>query len=429
MVLMGVEGLPKSKKLFEKAKRLMPGGVNSPVRAFQPYPFFTERANGSRLFDVDGKEYIDYCLAYGPLILGHAHPGVVEAVKTQLENGSLFGTPTEQEVELAELICQLVPSAEMVRLVSTGGEATMSAIRAARGYTGKKKIIKFEGCYHGSHDYVLVKAGSGATTFGVPTSLGIPEETIRNTIVLPFNDAGKFENAVKENKKDLAAVIVEPVIGNIGLVLPKEGFLETLREITENYGVVLIFDEIITGFRMALGGAQEFYGVNPDMTTLGKVLGGGFPMAAFAGKKEIMEMIAPSGKVYQAGTYSGNPISVAAGLSTLEILKDKASGLYPDIENKCEALAKSLRNLIRESGLKLQVNHIASMFQLFFTEKAVYDYLSVKTADNAKYMRFHRSLLATGVFLPPSQFETCFLSAAHSPQDLEKTVACFISAL
>jgi glutamate-1-semialdehyde 2,1-aminomutase len=421
--------LTKSEELFEKAKRLIPGGVNSPVRAFSPYPFFTERANGSRIFDVDGNEYIDYCLAYGPLILGHAHPQVIEAVKAQLENGSLYGTPTEQEVELAELICKMVPSAEMVRLVSTGGEATMSAIRAARGYTGKKKILKFEGCYHGAHDCVLVKAGSGATTFGVPTSLGIPEETTQNTIVISFNDAEKFENAVKENKNDLAAVIVEPVIGNIGLVLPKEGFLETLREITENYGIILIFDEIITGFRMALGGAQEYYSVTPDMTTLGKVLGGGFPMAAFAGKEEIMKMIAPSGKVYQAGTYSGNPVSVAAGLSTLRFLQDEASRFYPDMENKCEVLAKSLRELIRESGLKLQVNHIASMFQLFFTEKAVYDYVSVKTADNAKYLRSHKNLLTQGVFLPPSQFETCFLSAAHSAEDLDKTVACFISAL
>jgi glutamate-1-semialdehyde 2,1-aminomutase len=421
--------LTKSEELFEKAKRLMPGGVNSPVRAFSPYPFFTERAKGSRLFDVDGKDYVDYCLAYGPLILGHAHPKIVEAVKAQLEKGSLYGTPTEQEVELAELICKLVPSAEMVRLVSTGGEATMSAIRAARGYTGKKKIIKFEGCYHGAHDYVLVKAGSGATTFGMPTSLGIPEETTRNTIVVPFNDAEKLEEAVKKNKADLAAVIVEPVIGNIGVVLPKEGFLETLRELTENYKVVLIFDEVITGFRLALGGAQEYYGITPDMTTLGKILGGGFPMAAFVGKEEIMRMIAPSGKVYQAGTYSGNPISVIAGLATLRFLCDGGEDFYAEMESKCEAVVKPLEKVMRESGLKLQINHIASMFQLFFTEKAVYDYASVKTADNAKYLRFHSSLLTQGVFLPPSQFETCFLSAVHSAEDLDKTVACFISAL
>jgi len=421
--------LAKSEELFEKAKRLIPGGVNSPVRAFQPYPFFTERAKGSRIFDVDGNEYIDYCLAYGPLILGHAHPKVIEAVGLQLEKGSLYGTPTEQEVELAELICSVVPSAEMVRLVSTGGEATMSAIRAARGYTGKKKIIKFEGCYHGAHDYVLVKAGSGATTFGMPTSLGIPEETTRNTIVVPFNDAEKFEEAVKKNKDDLAAVIVEPVIGNIGLVLPKEGFLETLRELTEDYGIVLIFDEVITGFRLALGGAQEYYGVAPDMTTLGKVLGGGFPIAAFAGKEEIMKMIAPSGKVYQAGTYSGNPISVIAGLATLKFLRASGKGFYAKMERNCKAIVTPLKKTIRECGLKVQVNHLASMFQLFFTGTPVYDYTTVKTADTATFMRYHAKLLEKGVFVPPSQFETCFLSAAHSAQDLDKTIEAIMESL
>jgi glutamate-1-semialdehyde 2,1-aminomutase len=399
----------------------MPGGVNSPVRAFQPYPFFTERARGSRLFDVDGKEYVDYCLAYGPLILGHAHPVVVEAVRAQLECGSLFGTPTEQEVELAELICKVVPSAEMVRLVSTGGEATMSTIRAARGYTGKKKIIKFEGCYHGAHDYVLVKAGSGATTFGMPTSLGVPEETARNTVVVPFNDAEKFEKAVKEHRGDLAAVIVEPVIGNIGLVLPKTGFLETLRESTNDYGIVLIFDEVITGFRLALGGAQEYYGVTPDLTTLGKVLGGGFPIAAFAGKEEIMKMIAPSGKVYQAGTYSGNPVSVAASLATLKFLRNSGKDFYEKMEKRCEALVAPLKKTISDCGLKVQVNHLASMFQLFFTETPVYDYATVKTSDSAKFMAYHAKLLAKGVFVPPSQFETCFLSIEHSGQDIEYT--------
>ncbi|MBN1245164.1 glutamate-1-semialdehyde 2,1-aminomutase [Candidatus Bathyarchaeota archaeon] len=421
--------MTKSEELFEKAKTLMPGGVNSPVRAFQPYPFFTERAKGSRLFDVDGKEYIDYCLAYGPLILGHTYPKIIDAVAAQLENGSLFGTPTEQEVELAELICNVVPSAEMVRLVSTGGEATMSAIRAARGYTGEKKILKFEGCYHGAHDYVLVKAGSGATTFGMPTSLGIPEETARNTIVVPFNYAEKFEKAVKENKDDLAAVIVEPVIGNIGLVLPKTGFLETLRELTENYGIVLIFDEVITGFRLALGGAQEYYGVTPDLTTLGKVLGGGFPIAAFAGKEEIMKMIAPAGKVYQAGTYSGNPVSVVAALATLKFLRDSGKDFYAKMEKNCEAIITPLKKTVRDCNLKVQVNNLASMFQLFFTETPVCDYATVKTSDTNKFMKYHKKLLEKGVFIPPSQFETCFLSAAHSNDDLNTTAACVISAL
>ncbi len=424
-----VERLTKSEGLFEKAKTLMSGGVNSPVRAFRPYPFFTERAKGSHLFDVDGKEYIDYCLAYGPLILGHANPKIIDAVKAQLENGSLFGTPTEKEIELAELICNVVPSAEMVRLVSTGGEATMSAIRAARGYTGKKKILKFEGCYHGAHDYVLVKAGSGATTFGMPTSLGIPEETARNTIVVPFNDAEKFEKAVKENKDDLAAVIVEPVIGNIGLVLPKTGFLETLREVTEDYGAVLIFDEVITGFRLALGGAQEYYNVTPDLTTLGKVLGGGFPIAAFAGKEEIMKIIAPSGKVYQAGTYSGNPVSVIAALTTLRFLRESGTEFYSKMESNCEKIVTQVEKAIREYSLKVQINHLASMFQIFFTETPVYDYATVKHSDTDRFMEYHAELLSEGVFIPPSQFETCFLSAAHLTEDIDKTVACVISAL
>jgi glutamate-1-semialdehyde 2,1-aminomutase len=413
----------KSEELFEKAKKLIPGGVNSPVRAFQPYPFFAKRAKGSHIFDVDGKEYIDFCLGYGPLILGHAHPEIIKAVRAQLENGSLYGTPTEQEVELAELICSVVPSAEMVRVVSTGGEATMSAIRAARGYTARKKIMKFEGCYHGAHDSVLVKAGSGATTFGVPDSLGIPEETTKNTIVVPFNDAEKFEETVKENKDDLAAVIVEPVIGNIGVVLPKEGFLETLRELTENYGIVLIFDEVITGFRLSLGGAQEYYGVTPDMTTLGKILGGGFPMAAYAGKEEIMKMIAPSGKVYQAGTYNGNPISVIAGLATLRFLRERASEFYVDLERKCKAIVEPLERVISESALKMQVSHVASMFQVFFTATPVLDYTTVKTADNITFMKYHAKLLSRGIFVPPSQFETCFLSSEHSQQDIENTNA------
>lgn len=412
--------MTRSEELFAKSKTLMPGGVNSPVRVFQPYPFFTERSRGSRIFDVDGNEFIDYCLAYGPLILGHAHPQVIEAVKTQLDNGTLYGTPTEKEVELAELITKVVPSAEMVRLVSTGGEATMSALRVARGFTGKKKVVKFEGCYHGAHDYVLVKAGSGATTFGIPDSLGIPEETTQNTIVLPYNDAEKFEEAVKEIKDDLAAVIVEPVMGNMGVVLPKEGFLETLREITERYGIVLIFDEVITGFRLALGGAQEYYGVTPDMTTLGKILGGGFPMAAFVGKQEIMRMIAPSGRVYQAGTYSGNPVSVAAGLSTLRFLRDNKE-FYVNMQAKCDAIIKPLRKVIDESDLKMQVSHIASMFQVFFTETPVYDYRTVKKADNVKFMKYHAELLKNGVFVPPSQFETCFLSSEHSNKDIRDT--------
>lgn len=418
-----------SAELFEKAKRLIPGGVNSPVRAYLPYPFFTKRACGSRLFDVDGNEYVDYCMAYGALLLGHAHPAVVEAVRAKLEGGSLYGTPTEEEVELAELICQMVPSAEMVRLVTTGGEATMSAIRAARGYTGRRKIIKFEGCYHGAHDSVLVKAGSGAATFGVPNSLGVPEEVVKNTVVVPFNDVEKFEAAVKAHRADLAAVIVEPVIGNIGLVLPKEGFLETLREVTAAYGIVLIFDEVITGFRLARGGAQEYFGVVPDMVALGKILGGGFPLAAFAGQREIMSMIAPVGGVYQAGTFSGNPVSVAAALATLRYIKAKGNAFYEELEAKTNALVAALSELVEAKGFRFQINHVSSMFQLFFTSTRVFDYASVKTADVELFNAYHRLLLERGVFVPPSQFETCFVSVAHTNRDIDATLDAFSFAL
>ena len=421
-------GLSESRRLFERAKALMPGGVNSPVRAFEPYPFFTRSAKGSRLTDVDGLEYIDYCLGYGPLILGHANAEVIGAVRAQLGRGTLYGTPSEQEVLFAEQIRQCVPSAEMVRLVSTGAEATMSAIRAARGFTGKKKIIKFEGCYHGAHDYVLVKAGSGATTFGMPDSLGVPEETARNTIVVPFNDVEAFEKAVKKERESLAAVIVEPVMGNIGVVAPKERYLEALRELTERYDVVLIFDEVITGFRLGLGGAQEYYGVKPDMTTLGKVLGGGFPLAAYAGREEIMRMIAPSGKVYQAGTYSGNPVSVAAGLATLKILRGR-KGFYSGLEQKCLKLVSGLEGVAGDLGLRVQVNRVGSMFQMFLTAEPVTDYASARKADNKKFMVMHRKLLDRGVFVPPSQFETCFLSSAHSDGDLKETVEGYRKAL
>ena len=407
----------------------MPGGVNSPVRAFEPYPFFVRSAKGSRLFDVDGNEYIDYCLAYGPAILGHAPPQVISAVREQLERGTLYGTPSEQEVEFAELICSLVPSAEMVRLVNTGTEATMSAIRVARGYTGRKGIVKFEGCYHGAHDSVLVKAGSGATTFGMPNSLGVPEEATRNTIVLPYNNVQAFEETVRRERENLSAVIVEPVLGNIGVIPPREGFLESLRELTEEYGIVLIFDEVITGFRLALGGAQAYYGIEPDMTTLGKILGGGFPIAAYSGREEIMRMVAPSGKVYQAGTFSGNPVSVAAGLATLRFILDRKQSFYSELENKCKSIVEPLKKTINDSGLKVQINNVASMFQLFFTEIPVQDYASVKTADNKKYMEFQGKLLKQDIFVPPSQFETCFISWAHSERDLKSTVQAMEDSL
>jgi glutamate-1-semialdehyde 2,1-aminomutase len=414
--------LTESEKLFERAKRLIPGGVNSPVRAFAPYPFFTASSRGSHIRDVDGKEYIDYCLAYGPLILGHSPPVVVEAVKAQLGKGTLYGTPTVQEVELAELICDAVPSAEMVRLVTTGAEATMSAIRAARAYTGRKKVVKFEGCYHGAYDSMLVKAGSGATTFGIPDSLGVPAETTSNTVVCPFNSLESLEKVVKEEKGSLAAVIMEPVIGNIGVVPPREGYLKGVRELTEENDVILILDEMITGFRLAFGGAQEYYGVKPDLTTLGKILGGGFPLAAFAGQKEIMRMIAPAGKAYQAGTYSGNPVSVTAALTTLKTLKQGGKQFYQKLEAKQEKITRALEEAAEEHGVAAQVNSVGSMFQIFFTNQPVYDYVTAKTSNTQRFMTYHKRLLESGVFIPPSQFETCFISTEHSDQDVKETV-------
>lgn len=417
--------MPKSLRLYKKAKEIMPGGVNSPVRAFAPYPFFTNLGKGSYIRDVDGNEYLDYCLAYGPLILGHAHPKVVEAVQEQLCKGAIYGTPTEQEVELVELIRASVPSAEMVRLVTTGAEATMSAIRAARAYTEKKKILKFEGCYHGAYDSVLVKAGSGAATFGIPNSLGVPEETTRNTLVCPFNNIEELEQVIKREKDSLAAVIIEPVIGNMGVILPKEGYLQNVRELTENSGIVLIFDEIITGFRLAFGGAQEYYGVKPDMTTLGKILGSGFPIAAFLGQREIMQMIAPAGKAYQAGTYSGNPVSVVAGLATLETIRQKGTAFYEKLEYRRKKTTQALQRIATEQGVTVQVNDIASMFQIFFNSNPVYDYETSKSSDNKKFMEYHKKMLEKGVFIPPSQFETCFLSSEHSDQDIKKTIETF----
>jgi len=419
----------KSENLFEGAKKLMPGGVNSPVRAFTPYPFFTSCAKGSKIIDVDGNEYIDYCLAYGPLILGHSHPVVVKAVMEQLNKGTMYGTPTEKELELAKLVCENVPAANMIRLVNTGTEATMSAIRAARGYTGRKEIIKFEGCYHGAHDCVLVKAGSGATTFGIPDSLGVPEETTQNTIVLPYNDIDGFRHTVKREKGRIAAVIVEPVVGNAGVILPKDGYLETLRELTEDNGIVLIFDEVITGFRLAFGGAQECFGVTPDMVTLGKIMGGGFPIGAYGGRKEIMEMVAPAGKVYQAGTFSGNPISVVAGLATLTYIKSKGEAFYKILESKINTIIKALKDLKEDKDNRLSINHISSMFQIFFTLDDVYDYRSAKTADVARFKFYHKKLLEEGIFIPPSQFETCFISETHTKQDIDKTIETITFAL
>jgi glutamate-1-semialdehyde 2,1-aminomutase len=419
----------KSKILFERAKKILPGGVNSPVRAFEPYPFFVERASGSKMVDADGKTYVDYCMAYGALLLGHAYPEILDAVKNQLAKGTLYGAPTEREVEFAELISKASPCIEMMRLVNSGTEATMHAIRAARGYTGRKKIVKFEGCFHGSHDNVLVKAGSGAATFGAPNSLGIPEETTQNTIVLPYNDVEALEALFKSQGSEIAAVIVEPVLANVGLILPKKDYLNYLRKVTSQYGTVLIFDEIITGFRLALGGAQEYFGVQPDMATLGKVLGGGFPLAAFGGKKEIMQNISPLGKVYQAGTFSGNPISATAGYTILGILNQKKNEIYPQLENNCLELKKALVDQAAAHKLPAQVYNIASLYQIFFTNQPVTDYACAKNSNPQMFTAYFQELLRQGVFIPPSQFETCFVSAAHSADDLKFTVNAFDKAI
>jgi len=418
-----------SKNLFEKARKLMPGGVNSPVRAFKPHPFFTSHAYGSKLYDVDDNFYIDYCLAYGPLILGHAHPRILESVKNQLDRGVIYGTPTEQEVKMADLITNIYPSMEMTRLVNSGTEATMHAIRAARGFTGRDKIIKFEGCYHGAHDYVLVKAGSGASTFGSPTSLGIPNDTIKNTVVLPFNDIESFNKTIRENRNTIAAVILEPVIGNAGVILPKEGYLQEIRSITENENIILIFDEVITGFRMALGGAQEYFNIIPDMTTLGKIMGGGFPIAAYGGKKEIMSLISPIGKIYQASTLSGNPVSVVAGLTALNILSEGKNTIYDQLEQKCNKITKGLSRLVEDLNISAQINGIASMFQIFFTDKPVVDYDTANLSDRAKFMEYQNELMERNVFVPPSQYETCFVSSAHTNEDIQLTLEAMDNAL
>jgi len=397
----------------------MPGGVNSPVRAFKAVggtPFFVARGEGCYLWDVDGNRFVDFVCSWGPLILGHAHPEVVAAVKEAVERGTTYGAPTELEVALAEKIQQAFPSMEMLRLVNSGTEATMSAIRSARGYTGRKKIVKFEGCYHGHADYLLVKAGSGAATFGIPDSAGVPEGTAQDTIVLPYNDIEAFNKTMDAMGEEIAAVIVEPIAGNMGVVLPKPEFLAALRQQTEKHGIVLIFDEVITGFRVAYGGAQSLYGIKPDMTCLGKIVGGGFPLAAYGGRKEIMQTVAPLGPVYQAGTLSGNPVAVTAGLKTLEILE--RDNPYPELERRTKQLTQVISGAAKEAGVPVQINQIASMFTVFFTDQPVVDYASARRSDTQRYARFFHALLERGVYFPPSQFEAAFLSTAHDDEAL-----------
>lgn len=403
---------------FKKAKKLIPGGVNSPVRAFSSVgcdPLFIERGKGPKIYDVSGKEYIDLVCSWGPLILGHAYPPVVSAVKKALSKGISFGACTEKETELAELIVSAFPSIEKVRLVNSGTEAVMSAVRLARGYTKRDKIIKFEGCYHGHSDSLLVKAGSGLAAFGSPTSLGVPKSVANDTIVLPFNNLTAVEKTLKKHSRKIAALIVEPIPGNMGVVLPKHGYLEGLRRLTEKYGIVLIFDEVISGFRAAYGGAQELFGIMADLTCLGKIIGGGFPAAAFGGRADIMDCLAPLGGVYQAGTLSGNPIAVTAGIVTLKSLRDKK--IYKELEKKGERL---------EEGLKTNfcINRVGSLMTLFFTEEEVVDFQSAKRSDLSGFAKFFRGMLKRGIYLPPSQFEAWFISAAHSIADIDRIVLC-----
>lgn len=410
----------KSKTLFERAKKHIPGGVNSPVRAYGSVgrtPRFIASAKGDRIVDVDGNEYIDYVCSWGPGILGHAPERVIKKVQEACELGLTYGAPTQKEVELAELIAELVPSMEVSRLVSSGTEAVMSAIRTARGYTGRDKIIKFKGCYHGHSDGLLVKAGSAALTTSVPDSAGVPADYTKHTLVALYNDKKSVQDLFSANPGEIAAVIVEPVAANMGVVLPEQGFLEFLREITSRYGALLIFDEVITGFRLALGGAQEYFGVTPDLTTLGKIVGGGMPIGAYGGKAEIMRMISPDGPVYQAGTLSGNPIATAAGIETLKMLKENPD-IYRDLETKTTRLAQTVKDAAKG---KAAVNQIGSLMSIFFTDQNVTDYNSAVSSNLEAYASYFGYMLDRGIYLAPSQFEAMFVSDAHTDEDIART--------
>src|SRR5688572_14532598 len=408
----------RSEELFNRAQHVIPGGVNSPVRAFRAVggkPLFIQRGNGSHVWDVDGNEYIDYVGSWGPLIFGHRPPEVLQALNQVLEIGTSFGAPTEREVDLAELITKMVPSVEIVRLVNSGTEATMSAIRVARGFTGRDRIIKFDGCYHGHGDSLLVKAGSGVATLGLPDSPGVPAALAELTTVLPFNDVSALEKEFQERGGETACVIVEPIVGNMGCVPPRPGYLEAMRDITTRHGAVLIFDEVMTGFRVAAGGAQQLYGIRPDLTTLGKVIGGGLPVGAYGGRADIMNRVAPAGPIYQAGTLSGNPLAVAAGLAMLRRIEQ--DNPYP----KLEVLGARLeRGLTKPS---VRVNRVGSMFTVFFTNREVVDFDSAKTCDIPAFNTHFHSMLKQGIYLAPSQFEAAFISAAHTEADIDKTIA------
>jgi glutamate-1-semialdehyde 2,1-aminomutase len=415
--------LARSHVLFEEARQLLPGGVNSPVRAFRAVggdPVFISAANGPYLYDVDGNRYLDYVQSWGPMILGHAHPSVVEAVVQASKRGFSFGAPTEAENELAKLVIESVPSIEMIRFVNSGTEATMSALRLARAYTGRNKIIKFSGCYHGHADMLLVQAGSGVATMGLPDSPGVPPEATANTLIAPYNDSAAVEELFRTYPQGIAAIIVEPVAANMGLVLPLPGFLEKLRKLTREYGALLIFDEVMTGFRVALGGMQERVSITPDLTCLGKIIGGGLPVGAYGGRREIMEQVAPVGTMYQAGTLSGNPLAMAAGIATLSEMRKP--GQYGELERKSQLLGENMERVLHDTGLGLQFVRLGAMFCLYFTPEPVIDYATAKTSNTAQFAQYFWYMLAHGIYLPPSQFEACFISLALNDEMIEETV-------
>lgn len=417
----------RSKVLFQKAQKLLPGGVNSPVRAFKSVggsPLFIRKARGAYVWDADANRFIDYVGSWGPMLFGHAHARILRAVKAAAGRGTSFGAPTETEIRIAELIVKLVPSIEVVRMVNSGTEATMSAIRLARAFTGRPKIVKFEGCYHGHADAFLMKAGSGALTFGTPDSPGVPRGVAEDTLMATYNDIDSVHRLIEQWKDAIAAVIVEPVVGNMGCIPPKPGFLASLRRLCKDAGILLIFDEVMTGFRVAPGGAQELYGVTPDLTTLGKIIGGGLPVGAYGGRRDIMKLVAPEGPVYQAGTLSGNPLAMAAGLEMLKMVVTRRAA-YQRMEKMGKLLEDEIRHHLLSIGKPYTLNRVGSMFTVFFTEVEVVDYASAKTSDTKAFASYHRAMLEEGIYLPPSQFEAAFLSTAHTEREIEKTIRAF----
>ncbi len=412
-----------SGKLFSEARKYIPGGVNSPVRACRSVgcdPVFITRAKGASVFDADGNEYVDFVCSWGPMIMGHSHPDIVDAVQKAAADGTSFGAPTPSEIELAAMVVEAVPSIEKIRFVNSGTEATMSAVRLARGYTGRDVVVKFDGCYHGHADSFLVKAGSGVLTLGIPGSPGVPEDIVKKTVSIPYNNEEVLEKTLRDEDLDIACVIVEPVAGNMGCVMPQPGFLEKLRSLTEELGIVLIFDEVITGFRLSYGGAQEYYNVLPDLTCLGKIIGGGLPVGAYGGKAEIMDQIAPDGPVYQAGTLSGNPLAMAAGTAALKLLQH--STFYTELERKAERFGEGLQAIAVATGVSTQLNRVGSLMTSFFTDEKVTDFDSAMKADTDLYAAHYRHMLSRGIYLAPSQFEVAFISAAQSEEDLAKAL-------